>query len=343
MFWINLFLFLLAVPAIFVGLPWALAHFNLGFTFVREGEAKAVMAGQRVVRFVMNFSGRRLTVPADSSLDEWSAWEVEPVPSGHREKKFFLWQWLGIHWLGPWPFRTIHRYKFRWADVIMGDDGVEKPRFRDETIDSVFVKDTIYYGKVEGAETGPAPGMEEAERLPINLGYLLTIRVCNPYKALFQIHRWNESLLSRVSQVARDYVGERSYDQLIAEEGAGTAQGFSAKVQALAQEVREEYGIEILDANIFSVDPLGWREETMKRFIASQEAEAIEITAKAKAKAVKLEGQAKAAALKSQMTAYDKNPRAGQAILDAEVGKAQGIGSIAQNLAQGLGLGRRQP
>ena len=209
---------------------------------------------------------------------------------------------------------------------------------RDETVDSIFIRDTVYYGKVEGAET--------TDNTPVDVEYLLTVRVTNPYKALFRIHRWLEAVLDLTSQRGRQYVGTRSYKELVAEEGATQDTGFSAGIQELRGHLAKNFGVKFVYADISSVCFSGKTHDeyvtaSTAEYLADARATATVKNAKAEAKAIEAKGSAEGKALKARMEQFEKNPEAARAIIDGDVGKVMGVEMLAKAIMRGLFGGGR--
>ena len=182
----------------------ALAKQNLFFTLVKEGDGKAFLHNQAFEKAVIRYKGFRLdgrwNVIESNRRDRLTKEEAKAKGSawdGRKRRKEDKW-WNkffggGLAYVGMWPFDTVHTYKFRWEAPKEG-----KPVAHDELLDYVFVKSSIYYAKLEGAETF---GM-----VPLDIGLNLTIRVTNPYRALFRAHQWLEFAVSRLAPYIRQYI-----------------------------------------------------------------------------------------------------------------------------------------
>ena len=186
----------------------ALANHNLFFTLIREGEGKAFLHNQAFEKAVIRYKGFRLdgrwNVVESNRREQLTVKEVKAKGGfwdGKKRRKEDRW-WYGLlnkfmggglAWVGIWPFGTVYAYKFRWEALKDG-----KPTTHDELLDYVFVKSSVYYTKLEGAETF---GM-----VPLDIGLNLTIRVTNPYRALFRAHQWLEFAVSRIAPYIRQYI-----------------------------------------------------------------------------------------------------------------------------------------
>jgi regulator of protease activity HflC (stomatin/prohibitin superfamily) len=309
--------------------PYILAHFDLFFTFVKEGEAKIVVAGESYVRTILSLSG--FIVSTDGSI----------VP-GFPQKSLFE-RWFGIYWVGIAPFRKVYAYTLRWMSYQpkAGNSGDKEPVVKTAVLDSTFVKDKVYYGQANAVET--------SEGLPLDIEFLVTLRVVNPRMALFLISNWVEAVIDRTTQQARVYVGKKTYKALLQRETSHPDKGFSGYMaNALAKTIRDDYGVEFVSCDILSIEPPEqYREATTKAYTAEQNAVAITTEATALATAITVKGNAEAGVITAKGTAeaesltkrikaFKKAPDAAQALLTAEVGKAQGVGMIAEAIGKGL-------
>ena len=201
----------------------------------------------------------------------------------------------GIHWIGIWPFAQIHTYKFAWTsleDQVDQTTGIHKNlKFTsdDELLTHILVQQDTYVSRLDGAEC--------KDNIPLDVVYLITGEVVNPYKALFRVERWLEATQNLVGASLRHWVGERSYEKIRAD---ATSTGSEAeltddldvkKVQAL---ILEKYGFNIVSIKLYSVAP---GSEMAKEFV---KASTVVYVAEQKAKADKIEGQG----LKDRVTAF---------------------------------------
>jgi regulator of protease activity HflC (stomatin/prohibitin superfamily) len=168
----------------------------LMFTVVKEGTAKAVVRMGGFHKIIMAWKGFELD-------EEWNVKPVEEVG-----KKLHLPG--GLRFVGIWPLDKVYTYKFRWRGIEIVE-AREKVEFREKTIDYILVKPDVYWTKIEAAETAPP------ERIPLDIEFLVTARVINPYKALFKAPpNWLENLLSRLNALFRDWVATKTLDEILA-------------------------------------------------------------------------------------------------------------------------------
>lgn len=276
---------LMIVTAILFGiiiLIYYLAKSNYFFTFVQEGRAKAIMKFNRFHRIVMSYEGHGLDY-------EWNVRETGAEDGeGHIIPLRRQFRIGGLMWVGIPFVHSVYDYEFRWASFEQtAENGklVQKVIPHEQRIDHILVQDDVYYTFVEKAET---KGM-----VPVDAVMLLTIRITNPYKALFRIQNWLEATLNQTRPALREFIGSKQFEELVsALEGSKEKEmlekefnGF-LKASAIDEFVREEYGVDLRKAGIATIDPAGDRginyvEAASKKWEAQREKERIETIADA--------------------------------------------------------------
>jgi regulator of protease activity HflC (stomatin/prohibitin superfamily) len=246
----------------------------LRFTKVEEGTAKAIVRLGAFRKIVMAWK--------DFELDE--KWNVKPV--SEIGKKLHLPG--GLRFVGFWPLDKVYKYKFRWQGIEIVE-GKEKVEFHEKTIDYILVKPDVYWTQILGAETGP---VGTPERIPLDIQWLVTMRVVNPYKTLFKAPpNWVENILARLNAHFRDWVATKSLDEILAlrKEPAKLLQDLKDLNRDLFEKVFEgEWGVLIEGIQIRDVGlPAPYKEAAARRKQLELEAEArrtqFEIEAKARA------------------------------------------------------------
>ena len=323
---------LFALFVLFSLMAQALAKHNLFFTFNKEGEGKAIVHNGAFDRAIMKYEGFRFD-------DRWNV-----IPSRRREQfktkedalaKGYYWDgkkkrkeekwWYkiyhhfmggGLEFVGIWPFYQVFRYDFRWEGFSKG-----KPIPHDKNLDYVFVKSAVYYAKLEGVETS---GM-----VPLDIGLNLTIRVTNPYRAIFRTHQWLEFAVSRITPYIRQYIPaeNKEFKELV-----GVNQGPDSELFKFLGESKERFtveekkrlknegrsdkeienmelagkgilwvlweifGVDIQSIEFASITTIGKEYETAaaKKWSAEREKERIEIEASADAKRIDIIAEAEA-------------------------------------------------
>lgn len=288
----------------FVVVAYVLALSDICFTFGIEGAAKVVVKNGVFDHAMMWWEGHRLNDPRRISYDRnIRSWEViETNTQSARPSLYAWWQFywrflelFGIYWYGLYPFKDIYVYQFKWTEQTLNDANEMKPLHRDEYTDFIFVKNFAYWIKLVAAEN--------ADNEPLDLDYLLTIRVNNPYWALFKIDDWLGRTSADTNNAAKMYVGERTFDQIKreAKNNAGTMSEFADELYKLnlnsltqpgAHGIQEAYGITITAVSLVEVTFAGVaREElvraTTAKIVAERNAEATIATAKGEANATR--------------------------------------------------------
>ena len=258
-------------------LPFVLGPINVLFSFVEENTAKIKVRGRSFSQAIAQKSGSEVIDSNKKLADaqnwhqrkvnngeqfencEWMSvappdwWDVVPMEAilpANRRKINHLEQLTGARFVGVPPFRRIFTYKFDWVDYHKeeGEDK-EKPIFHEKRLDYIFLKDAVYYGLVIELET--------SDQLKVDAEYLITIQVVNPFKALFKVHRWLDAVHNLVSQRLRQYVGTRTYEQLVQKEGESNNKGFSRGIRKLRKEILVDYGVWLVRADLLSVELSG--------------------------------------------------------------------------------------
>ena len=252
--------------ALFVG--FLLVYFkwapnNLFFTFVREGTAKIVVKAHEFDKVLMVFKNHMLD-------NEGNVVEVRGVkPEQSSSKKRFL---GGLKYYGFWPVYDIFIYKFEWIGVKENGELDFHPQ---EVIDYIILKDDVYGCLVKGAE--------DIELMPLDVKMAITIRIVNPYKALFVSENWYETTMNRIRSYIRDFITTDTYESFIKQKKR-IDRGVWKRLQkeGILEELSGRYGVEIRKIEVVSIDPLEkFREATMAKVLALREKDAIITKARA--------------------------------------------------------------
>ncbi len=314
-----------------------LAHLS-PFTTLEDGEAKAIVKGKTFSGAVAKMEGFDLVTDHNIHFYQGSElWDIVEKNSQAPDTKSLWQKYLGLYKVGIPPFKSLHRYIFEWTTPKdTSESGKSVSVHRKEQLTHIYIKDANYLGVVSEAET--------SDQLPINAKFVLVLRVVNVYKALFKVDRFLDSIMNQVRQQGRNYIGTRTYKQLIQEEGDETKEGFSHGVRLLKDEIRKRWGVEIVKADFVEISLAGtaaakYEEASTALYLAEAKKTATVTTAEGEAKAIELVGEARKKALVSQAEAYKGSEQAAQAILDAEVGRAMGIKPVTEAIAAGIRAG----
>lgn len=196
------------------------------FTIVQEGTAKAIMRFGGFRKIVMAWRGYKLN----------SDWNV--IQGAARELPG------GLRLVGIWWLDRVYTYNFRWQGIELVE-AKEKVVFHEKTIDYILVKPDTYWTKIEAAETRPP------ERIPLDIEWLITMKVVNPYKTLFRAPpNWVEAVLSRFNTLSRSWVGLKKLDELLELKKERPKLWNEFKDDPLLRMYRDEWGIEIEENGI---------------------------------------------------------------------------------------------
>lgn len=256
----TLFTIPLVILGFFLLIYFVLAPKNMWFTFIQEGTAKAVMRGDKFQKALIQWEGRTF-----GTVDE-RTWEVVPGQERHL--------FGGLRFFGLYPLDYIYRYYFEWTGLK--PDGITPLPHEKELLDYIMLKQDVYFSKTEEAE--------DKERLPLDVSFVLTIKITNPYRTLFEVQNWLETIMSRTIAAVRDRISEETFEDLIAKP-ADIGKDIYNRLSETGNsfdEFRTKYGVDVLALEILKIDPpKEQREATLKEFVAKQEKKRILIEADA--------------------------------------------------------------
>ncbi len=229
---------------------------NLFFTFVPEGRAKVIIQGDAFKKILIQWEGYEL----DDNRNV--------VEGGSLRRSLFG----GLKFYGLWPVDDIYIYDFQWTGIK--EDGNIDPHPK-ETLDYVLLKDDVYGLKEEKAE--------DKNLLPLNVTVALTVRVVNPYKALFNVQNWLETLYNRIRPYIRDFITTGTYEEFIVSQGRMGPRIYSKlEEEGIINEFWDRYGIEIRKIEVKDIDPgEDFRRATLAKYLAEREKEKVVVEAEA--------------------------------------------------------------
>ena len=244
-----------------------LAPTNRWFTFVKEGTTKIVVRGDKFERALIQWEGRTFQYQQIGE-DKWTV--IEEKEPWHP--------FGGLRFYGVWPIWDIYIYKFKWSGVTENGEVIHHPS---EILDYVLLKDDVYWCKIEKCE--------DKNLLPLDLELLLTVAMVNPYKALFKIQNWLETVINRMKPFTRGYITQKEFEMLITERevlGEGLMKKF--KEVGLLDEFENWYGVRVKKVEVKEINPPeGYREKTIAPYLAELEKKATVIKAKAEGMRIK--------------------------------------------------------
>ncbi len=302
-------------------LVYQLAQSKVFFTSPKEGTVEFVMAGNSIRNMILVWKGhQKHGVPKPD--DAFAEYEVEVSPSnqpqrltGRRALNPLNWgESFGIYWVGLWPFYKIYRYDFFWVEEKI-DEGTNQlvPFARKATKEDnggqtpfAYVNDFNYVFFVNDVKT--------KDGVPLKLSFIVTIRLVNPYKALFLGEDWLQRAGGAISLMTIRYAGVLSYEEIIANKPAPipiidsrtggiieTPHTLEDLIKMLADgqphggldhDLLTEYGVRIVAAKTNAIDfadgtaAAEYSKATTQRYVAEQKGQAELAEARGKAEAI---------------------------------------------------------
>lgn len=285
-----------------IAFVYFLAKNNMFFTIVKEGQAKAIMKFGKFKKIIMCYQGYGVN-------EEWKVCQRvtdtrEPHPNGiHGVIKIIKnsndknsnneptvicnlrpepLKIGGLMWVGIPFIYSVYKYEFRWISFEQKEEGgklIEKTIAHEETLDYILVQDDVFYSFLRGADS--------KELVPVDMELLLTIRIINPYKAIFRVQNWLEAVQNQTKPALRGFAASKKYKDLIGkkEEVRREADEF-LKDSGIDNYVEENYGTRLKRVGLVSIDLSGERGEaylaaSTKQYEADREKERIETIANA--------------------------------------------------------------
>ena len=271
---------------------WILAPNNRFFTFVKEGTAKIVVKGDKFARCLMQREGKTFAPKAKGENASWN------IIDGKGAGTLF-----GLRWVGIWPFRNIYTYKFQWTGV---DEDGSIARHPNEVLDYILLKSDMFYATVENAE--------DKDGLNLKVEILLTIRVVNPYKALFAIQNWLESVINTIEAVTRTVMTGGAYKEINASKEKAAQDIEAGAVQAI-HDMELNWGVLVEKIQIKNIDPPDvYRQTILAPLTAELEKTSAITKAEAEARSTVLKADAEAERIKRKLSAIKEFGDLGQLV-----------------------------
>ncbi len=301
-----------------------LADKDLFVTFVEEGTAKAFVLNGQFQKMEMSLKDHCFVSDLNENLrnsPEFPQYLADHLPGlseevdeRRRQAQELNHPWLilkpeirdlpkpidspahslfgGIKWVGIYPFSQIHTYDFTWSRIKQLKEGERSPeqiaqtkmedqlkiyvKTSDKNLDYILIRDYTYAGIVKGAETKGG--------IPVDILFVLTLQIENPYKALFGVNDWLNTILDQMGARLRDHVGKYTYELII-----GKDFDHNELLKDLANRlfiIRKEYGAYIKLVQTMSIEPgselsTTFRDATTRKQIAEIDAEVVRIGATA--------------------------------------------------------------
>lgn len=255
---------------------------NLFWTFVPEGRAKIIVRADEARKILIQWKDHILAT--ESSED--GGIDVGDIIDGHTPKRFFG----GLRFYGKWPLDDVYVYDFSW--INMAQNGKVETHER-EALDYVLLKQDVYLAVLSKAE--------DKELLPVDIRLVLTIRVINPYKAVFVIQNWLEAVINRILPAVRNIFTEDTYKNWISTEKdlAKRIIEHEETKKFLDEECKKGYGIEVKAIEVIDIDPgEDYRKATLAEYLAERDKAKVVIGAEAQKEKILLEAEAERERLK---------------------------------------------
>lgn len=264
-------------------------------TTVEEGTGKMLMRYGRAWRFLManpddECDPNWWIIPkGDEEAEEGLSDADREIKMGNTQKKpSRAVRWIeahllpsGMRWIGWGLFGyRIFEYNFRWSvlraskpapteeglvDVRSLGNGKWVASFA-KRIDYIFLRDAVYYAEVIDAET--------QELMSVDIRMVMTIRVVNPYLALFRVHDWLSSSTDLVRPSVRSWVKKQPYQDVVGKpeaaqweydvllkqtdvspSGQGNEGQTTANIKTTAQYLTRSYGVRFKRIAFDEVNP----------------------------------------------------------------------------------------
>jgi len=245
--WLTITGIVLMSFVLFLLIYFILARHNWFFTFVKEGTAKIVLKAGKFHKILIQWEGK--TLNTNWNVIKGSEWH----PFG------------GLRWVGFWPIYTVYKYKFEWTGVKPNGQFEFHPK---EELNYILLKDDVYGCQVLGAE--------DQEKLPLDVELTVTLAIANPYKALFAVQNWFETLSNRLTPYVRDFITNHTYTEMIETEIRLDREIWKRlEEEGILTEFQRRYGVNIRKIEVRNFDPQSeYREATLRKYQAERDAEA---------------------------------------------------------------------
>ena len=294
---------------------WTFAQSDKFFTVLKEGYTKAIMSNGKPVRLVMRSENHRFRKelegtsgrPQDWDIVEYTPPAIAPATPSNMEGawtritrtlRFVSGVYLfdDLVWIGFPPAYSVYTYTFHWSSRVQDPRGEGMKQVqRSEAVSHILApQQEVYFALIEAAKT--------SELVPVNASVALTVRIMNPFKALFNTHQWLKTVINQSEPLIREVIGRYTFKALT--ESRETAsnelkndEGFKAHRKTLEM----EYGVNIVLAQFRSIEPSGKHADEITK-ISLQEYTAQQELKKAEQKVKIADEEAKAIGILARAT-----------------------------------------
>ncbi|TSD02411.1 MAG: hypothetical protein Athens071424_107 [Parcubacteria group bacterium Athens0714_24] len=255
-------------------LRW-IADRDFFLTLVNEGEWKAVVRAGSFRKGLMAYKG--YTEDEKGNI-------VEELKKEKKRKKLG-----GIRWLGIPTVDEIHRYNFRWVVTRNIKVNEEKPEEGfvsqkelpngqwavsfSKQLDYIYLRDANYLIILRDADV-------KDSWMPVTIYAVVTLRILNPYKALFRVDKWLDVTLFAIESALRSWVAWNKYDAVLQkkevlehDKDEAFLKSLTGGGMQLTEYVLDRYGAQVKRIQFLEVElPEGFTKQATAQAAADREA-----------------------------------------------------------------------
>lgn len=204
-------------------------------------------------------SGQMLVMAKSKSNGEFSA--IYPsikgkvVDDNHdivegKAKPSYTEEMLGVVWVG-----FFKKFYLSPVEYLSVDKETEKGKTKFTIVDKSRNKssdDPFYYYQYIMAAV--AEGVEIQDNVKIDMAFLFTVRLVNPYKALFLAGKFPVRATTAVEEKAKEFVRDLTFEQVRQKQQDDSENGIREAIYKANKELRESFGLEIADLEYWKFD-----------------------------------------------------------------------------------------
>lgn len=287
------------------------------FTLIEPGEVKFVARGDKIVRAIMNTSGKHFA--AKGTPRDESYWEI--IDDGYADEPIhYVWAplrlWAGYVYgltgavfTGIYPFQKVREYTFERTKVNRTEqsdgegnvDGNLTLKVKSDISDHYRLRRFIRYEHVIGAET--------KDKIPVDFLFAMECETSNPFMAAFGIDNWDQALSNFATDRLTQHTRTMTLDQILTADDADKAKLLGDALLG-STDPQTEIGVTIKSVRFLKQDPQVPPEDLQKL-----RAEALAIQ---QAKATRIDGEARADNLRAINKANEEGGMFSLATLESE-------------------------
>ncbi len=154
----------------------------------------------------------------------------------------------------------------------------------EKKIDYIFLKDQNQFFLLKDAETATS-------LISASIYTVITLRILNPYKALFRVDKWLDVTLIAIESSLRSWVSRTSYEDVIKkkevlehQQDSEFLQSLTTRGESLTSYLLSRYGVQVKRIQFIEVElPKDFTDAATKQAAADREAVTIQTLAEARA------------------------------------------------------------